>query len=1394
MAAVAPPPFDLAVLLERLRRVGLRTDVRQYLAAHEVLLGFAAQGRALEDDPQALASHLGPIFCGSPEEQQLFRNELFAWRRAAIEPVVVKKGGKRKKRGTLAASLAALIVIAGVAWWLWPPTQKPVVEPTPIPAPAPEAPAAQPTVESPVQVSESTLIASGDIPTPREKEVFVPWTLIVGGGVGAAVLAFIGLWVLQRTRREAVLKRMSLPEGAHHIGLAPPPSTAADLRQQVLRRISTGLRRGRAESAVELSVTATVDATARAGGFILPTFAPRISTPEYLVLIDRRGSDDHSARIVYRWIEQLSDQGVVAECYEFDTDPRVCREYGATHAFQLPALLARHHRATLFFCAESEVCINPLTNRPQQWLQFFNALPNRVLLTMTPRYLWSGSERVLIDAGFVVLPATPAGLQSAASMDREWRQPMLAAAKYAREFPTLIAQDPHRWLDRNAPPDELVSRVLRELNAYLGPDGYAWLCACAVYPQISWEITLTLLGCLVPAAKELEVRRALDEQLPSLARLPWFRYGYMPDWLRRLLIANLAPEREAAVRGKLQALVCELMAKRKAGTAADGTQDEGAGLKIAFQPRAIDVARAMPSASPLQDAVFMDFISGAAPDPLSLSLSPLPQSGGPRRRRIPEILRGRWRAIATRRPLLARSVACVLVASVVAASLFGLLRQTKLETVASQDETWLLTPKSAIATSRRHAALAPNGEFLVFYDESISGVLVWDLQRNVPLRTLATESPVLAVAVSSASDRFAALCRDGSVYLWNTSGDTLQVGPTEPVEIDTAFSPVLAFSADGLRLAFTSREEVTLMLFGAVGDETYPIPEASGLAFRRQDSLLAVGRREDVALWDVVTSRKQVGTVRTREQFSSSIAPSFSPDGRYLAMATDFKLSQRGSTRIELWDMRLQAFSDHAIDTGWQGAGVLAWSPGGKLLAYGLGDQVGIYNLQTRQQQLIDAPRAEGQDRLITVHFARSEQSPDVTHYEVRSRAVSETPNSNAVPEPIDTRQTPPPAETTPTPPPATNVTPAPDPTKALNDESARLNSTLTPAAQRRALDLIDIGRKSGLTLVVVAARTTEEMNDSKSAGRERQAEVLSAHESGRAFDVGVVVDGKVSFSPEYLERVGKLASVVGVTWGGAPPNYDYRHFEVPAPAAPAAQTAAQIAEPANSVAQTAAPANVSDNAPASAPASAPANVSANLSINASASVSASVSLNAPAETAPPSDLAVQSAAPPAATSSPNAPSTPLYSSDLEKTQFVMPADAERPTDGYRFTLRTKAGESAGSVDLLLSPAGDAPEPGVTRSLTIQVRMRPSSSRQTPEDPSLSAQHSFDAGEFNGKESSRTITAGRLRFTLRLSGTTRTRTIDGKPFFVTDTVQIFVQVRDAGATSASVSVAAPDRG
>ena len=319
------------------------------------------------------------------------------------------------------------------------------------------------------------------VDSPREAAV--PWLTIAAGGLGTAFLTFLALWWRQKTRRDFVLSRMTPDPNTKRIELNPTPPTLTKIRPLALRRISAGLRRTRANEVFDLSVTATVSATANAGGFVVPVFAPRVAIPEYLVLIDRRSESDHSAQLIYGWVTQLCDQGVAADCYEFDSDPRVCREFGTQRSHRLPALLARHHRATVFLCAESDVCMDAMTNKPQSWLRSFNSSPSRVFLSLAPPYRWAGQEQRLADAGFVVVPATPSGLNIAASMDRNSLEAIGSGAKYAREFPRLIAQDTLRWLDRNPPPEATVSRLLRALHDFLGPDGYAWLSACAVYPQ-----------------------------------------------------------------------------------------------------------------------------------------------------------------------------------------------------------------------------------------------------------------------------------------------------------------------------------------------------------------------------------------------------------------------------------------------------------------------------------------------------------------------------------------------------------------------------------------------------------------------------------------------------------------------------------------------------------------------------------------------------------------------------------------------------------------------------------------------------------------------------------------------------------------------------------------------
>ncbi|MBD2136446.1 formylglycine-generating enzyme family protein [Anabaena sp. FACHB-1237] len=94
--------------------------------------------------------------------------------------------------------------------------------------------------------------------------------------------------------------------------------------------------------------------------------------------------------------------------------------------------------------------------------------------------------------------------------------------------------------------------MLISLREYLGDDSFYWFCACAVFPELQWNITIYLGNVL-----KTELGKSLLEvdSLTTLARLPWFRSGYIPDWLRVYLIKELTQKQEQEIRTALKNLL-----------------------------------------------------------------------------------------------------------------------------------------------------------------------------------------------------------------------------------------------------------------------------------------------------------------------------------------------------------------------------------------------------------------------------------------------------------------------------------------------------------------------------------------------------------------------------------------------------------------------------------------------------------------------------------------------------------------------------------------------------------------------------------------------------------------------------------------------------------------------
>ena len=584
--------LDLAVLVDRLRSAGFRVDARQYLLAHELMLAAARHGTRLAGTDR-LISHLGPIFCTSVEEQERFGLEIRQWldpaqplQRDAPPRPVHEERSRRRVVLQAAGWTAALLVLAFALVQLLR-QARPSAEPDAVTLPADQVVAAPPV-------------------TPEEPAT--AWGMVAVGVVFVSGLAYGSGWLVDRFRRQLALRRLPTADDPERVTLALPDVRVGLVPDVAVRRAAAALTRPREGALLDVDIEATVEETARAGGFFTPCFSARRSIQEYVALVSRRGAGDHQAAVFDTFLKQLRDRGVAIETYSFHDDPRVCYADDSGQPRRLGEIVRRHHRATLLVCADAHVAFNAATGSMVGWVQTTAALERRVLWSPEAPYRWSHSEFELIESGFTVIPTSEDGWRALVDLDNGWRQDALYPATYVRAFPSLIGANGRRWLDRNEPPTDIAEKLVRQLTDYLGPRGFAWLCACAVYPEITWGLTLRVAG------------DAIDySALPSLARLPWFRHAFMPDWLRRLLVARLPPDAGERLRVDLAGLLDDLArtSGESAGIAAGST------LRIARwmgSVRTLDMLRAAPAGSPLRDHVFLGFMARATVDPLGLSV------------------------------------------------------------------------------------------------------------------------------------------------------------------------------------------------------------------------------------------------------------------------------------------------------------------------------------------------------------------------------------------------------------------------------------------------------------------------------------------------------------------------------------------------------------------------------------------------------------------------------------------------------------------------------------------------------------------------------------------------------------------------------------------------------
>lgn len=109
----------------------------------------------------------------------------------------------------------------------------------------------------------------------------------------------------------------------------------------------------------------------------------------------------------------------------------------------------------------------------------------------------------------------------------------------------------------------------------------------------------------------------------------------------------------------------------------------------------------------------------------------------------------------------------------------------------------------------------------------------------------------------------------------------------------------------------------------------------------------------------------------------------------------------------------------------------------------------------------------------------------------------------------------------------------------------------ISPILKNKINQLQILAKKQGIEFKVICGYRSQSEQDRLYAqgrtipGRKVTWTRNSKHTQGKAFDVAVIKDGKITWERKDYEVIGKLGKSLGLTWGGDWKCKDMGHFEI---------------------------------------------------------------------------------------------------------------------------------------------------------------------------------------------------------------------------------------------------------